>query len=133
MRRPSDGKLIGYNTDCEASITAIEDALRERGLPNGEAPLNSPLTGKQFVLVGAGGAGRALAFGARSRGAQLVIFDLDFGLKLLSGIGLSSSLGFQPMCVAHHPLGVVIFSSHWKSSVTCIYASHFSTPFLLMR
>ncbi|XP_019080266.1 bifunctional 3-dehydroquinate dehydratase/shikimate dehydrogenase, chloroplastic isoform X3 [Vitis vinifera] len=78
MRRPSDGKLIGYNTDCEASITAIEDALRERGLPNGEAPLNSPLTGKQFVLVGAGGAGRALAFGARSRGAQLVIFDLDF-------------------------------------------------------
>lgn len=27
VRRPSDGKLIGYNTDCEASITAIEDAL----------------------------------------------------------------------------------------------------------
>ena len=35
--------------------------------------------------------------------------------------------------MAHHPLGVVIFSSHWESSVTCIYASHFSTPFLLMR
>lgn len=28
VRRPSDGKLIGYNTDCEAGITAIEDALR---------------------------------------------------------------------------------------------------------
>lgn len=28
VRRPIDGKLIGYNTDCEASITAIEDALR---------------------------------------------------------------------------------------------------------
>ena len=28
VRRPNDGKLIGYNTDCEASITAIEDALR---------------------------------------------------------------------------------------------------------
>lgn len=28
IRRPSDGKLIGYNTDCEASITAIEDALK---------------------------------------------------------------------------------------------------------
>lgn len=27
IRRPSDGKLIGYNTDCEASITAIEDAI----------------------------------------------------------------------------------------------------------
>lgn len=28
IRRPTDGKLIGYNTDCEASITAIEDALK---------------------------------------------------------------------------------------------------------
>lgn len=28
IRRRTDGKLIGYNTDCEASITAIEDALK---------------------------------------------------------------------------------------------------------
>lgn len=28
IRRSSDGKLVGYNTDCEASITAIEDALK---------------------------------------------------------------------------------------------------------
>lgn len=28
VRRPKDGKLVGYNTDCEASITAIEDALK---------------------------------------------------------------------------------------------------------
>ena len=28
VRRPTDGKLIGYNTDCVASITAIEVALR---------------------------------------------------------------------------------------------------------
>lgn len=28
VRRPSDRKLIGYNTDCEAAITAIEDAMR---------------------------------------------------------------------------------------------------------
>ncbi|XP_062144759.1 bifunctional 3-dehydroquinate dehydratase/shikimate dehydrogenase, chloroplastic-like [Alnus glutinosa] len=78
VRRPSDGKLIGYNTDCEASITAIEDALKEQGCTNGEAPFSSPLAGKQFVLVGAGGAGRALAFGAKSRGARVLIFDIDF-------------------------------------------------------
>ncbi|KAF8394499.1 hypothetical protein HHK36_020709 [Tetracentron sinense] len=78
IRRPSDGKLIGYNTDCEASITAIEDALKARGGPNQESPLTSPLTGKLFVLVGAGGAGRALAFGAKSRGARVVIFDIDY-------------------------------------------------------
>lgn len=29
------------------------------------------------MLVGAGGAGRALAFGAQSRGARIVIFDID--------------------------------------------------------
>ena len=28
IRRHAGGKLVGYNTDCEASITAIEDALK---------------------------------------------------------------------------------------------------------
>ncbi|KAH9754555.1 Shikimate dehydrogenase [Citrus sinensis] len=78
IRRPSDGKLIGYNTDCEASITAIEDAIKERGYKNGTASFGSPLAGRMFVLAGAGGAGRALAFGAKSRGARVVIFDIDF-------------------------------------------------------
>ncbi|KAL8231857.1 hypothetical protein R6Q57_001635 [Mikania cordata] len=78
VKRHSDGKLIGYNTDCEASITAIEDALKARGLVNGEAFLPSPLTGKQFVLVGAGGAGRALSFGAKTRGARVIVFDIDY-------------------------------------------------------
>lgn len=32
IRRPSDGKWVGYNTDCEASITAIEDALERTGI-----------------------------------------------------------------------------------------------------
>lgn len=79
VRRQTDGKLVGYNTDCEASITAIEDALRAWGCTNGDASLPSPITGKQFVLVGAGGAGRALSFGAKNRGAHVVIFDIDFG------------------------------------------------------
>ncbi|KDP23587.1 hypothetical protein JCGZ_23420 [Jatropha curcas] len=78
VRRPSDGKLIGYNTDCEASITAIEDALKEQGYINGRTSFSSSLAGRQFVLVGAGGAGRALAFGAKSRGARIIIFDIDF-------------------------------------------------------
>jgi 3-dehydroquinate dehydratase/shikimate dehydrogenase len=32
-----------------------------------------PLQGKSFLVVGAGGAGRALAFGAASRGAKVLI------------------------------------------------------------
>ncbi|KAK6232818.1 hypothetical protein SCA6_002891 [Theobroma cacao] len=78
VRRPCDGKLIGYNTDCEAAITAIEDALKEKRCSSNEASSGTPLSGKLFVLVGAGGAGRALAFGAKSRGSRIVIFDIDF-------------------------------------------------------
>ncbi|XAR58488.1 3-dehydroquinate dehydratase [Bertholletia excelsa] len=78
VRRPTDGKLIGYNTDCESSLTAIEDALRERQVANGGEAHTSPICGKVFVLVGAGGAGRALAFGAKSRGARVVIFNRKY-------------------------------------------------------
>ena len=40
------------------------------------------------MLVGAGGAGRALAFGAKSRGARVVIFNRKFGKNLrLFGFG----------------------------------------------
>lgn len=79
VRRPSDGMLIGFNTDCEASITAIEDVLtiKVNGWKNGSTFHPSPLYGKQFVLVGAGGAGRALAFGAKMKGARIMIFDID--------------------------------------------------------
>ncbi|KAM3231479.1 bifunctional 3-dehydroquinate dehydratase/shikimate dehydrogenase, chloroplastic isoform X1 [Capsicum chacoense] len=87
IRRPSDSKLIGYNTDCEACVTAIEDALRvtfqgkifpERKKTHGHASNVSPIAGKLFVLVGAGGAGRAIAFGAKSRGARVVIFNRKY-------------------------------------------------------
>ncbi|XP_076883675.1 bifunctional 3-dehydroquinate dehydratase/shikimate dehydrogenase, chloroplastic-like [Bidens hawaiensis] len=78
VRRPSDGKLVGYNTDCDACITAIEDALRERQKSNGEVGNGSPIAGRLFVLVGAGGAGGALAFGAKSKGARVVIFNRNF-------------------------------------------------------
>ncbi|XP_031250929.1 bifunctional 3-dehydroquinate dehydratase/shikimate dehydrogenase, chloroplastic-like [Pistacia vera] len=78
IRRPIDQKLIGYNTDCDASISAIEDALREKQVSKGVASDTSPLAGKTFVLVGAGGAGRALAFGAKIKGARVVIFNRKY-------------------------------------------------------
>ncbi|CAN1199933.1 Bifunctional 3-dehydroquinate dehydratase/shikimate dehydrogenase, chloroplastic [Linum perenne] len=89
VRRAKDGKLVGYNTDCEASISAIEDALRvrEKGrvfrnrgyLEDNSSSCGGPLAGKTFVVIGAGGAGRALAFGARSRGVKrVVIFNRNF-------------------------------------------------------
>lgn len=46
VRRSSDGKLIGYNTDCEASITAIEDSIK-----GAEADNNVCLEKVAFVIV----------------------------------------------------------------------------------
>lgn len=69
--RGADGKLKGYNTDWSASISAIERTLvAKHGAPAGGA---SPLAGKKFVIIGAGGAARALAFGAASKGAHVVV------------------------------------------------------------
>lgn len=99
VRRSKDGKLIGYNTDCEASITAIEDALREKGCTSGDEFSVSPVNGKLFVLAGAGGAGRALAFGAKSRGARVTIFDIDFErAKSLANDVSGEAHHFEDLC-----------------------------------
>lgn len=44
---------------------------------------SSPLHGKLFVVIGAGGAGKALAYGAKEKGARVVIANRTFG-KLLN-------------------------------------------------
>ncbi|KAK6777577.1 hypothetical protein RDI58_024295 [Solanum bulbocastanum] len=109
IRRPCDGKLIGYNTDCEASITAIEDALKVNGPTNGAAFLPCTLARKMFVLVGAGGAGRALAFGAKSRGARIVIFDIDFDrAKALAAAVCGEALPFENLSSFQPEIGAIL-------------------------
>lgn len=70
--------VILTNTDLLIPM----NQLSEHGCDDGGVSLGSPLAGRLFVLVGAGGAGKALAFGARSRGAHIVIFDIDFGINI---------------------------------------------------
>ncbi len=60
-------KLFGTNTDLLAAISGIEEALAEKGDPG--------IDGKTAVLIGAGGAGRAIAFGLVDRGAELTIVN----------------------------------------------------------
>ncbi|KAL5712831.1 hypothetical protein ACHQM5_014959 [Ranunculus cassubicifolius] len=93
IRRPSDGKLIGYNTDYVGAITAIEDGLR--GSNKVENGTGSPLSGKVFVVIGAGGAGKALAYGAKAKGARVVIANRTYErakelAELVGGDALSS-------------------------------------------
>ncbi|THU61587.1 hypothetical protein C4D60_Mb07t24890 [Musa balbisiana] len=76
IRRPSDGKLIGYNTDYVGAISAIEDGIR--GSQGVGKETDSPLAGKVFVIIGAGGAGKALAYGAKEKGAKVVIANRTY-------------------------------------------------------
>ncbi|KAJ6430933.1 hypothetical protein OIU84_018441 [Salix udensis] len=76
IRRQSDGKLFGYNTDYVGAISAIEDGLRAS--QNVSNTVGSPLAGKLFIVIGAGGAGKALAYGAKEKGARVVIANRTY-------------------------------------------------------
>ncbi|KAF3609855.1 hypothetical protein DY000_02051320 [Brassica cretica] len=90
FRRQSDGKLMGYNTDCIGSISAIEDGLRSSSHPSSvRCTSASPLAGKTVVVIGAGGAGKAVAYGAKVKGAKVVIANRTYerALEVAEAIG----------------------------------------------
>jgi len=45
-------------------------------------PTTSPLAGRRLVVIGAGGAGKALAYSAKEKGAIVVIANRTFGMHL---------------------------------------------------
>jgi 3-dehydroquinate dehydratase/shikimate dehydrogenase len=50
---------------------------------NGTNPAaGSPLEGKLFVVMGAGGAGKSLAYGAAQKGARVVVANRTYGNNL---------------------------------------------------
>jgi len=62
---------LGYNTDCQSAMDSLEQAL------GGAGPQHSPLKGKTVLMLGAGGVGKAIAFGLVQRGANVVLADGD--------------------------------------------------------
>lgn len=52
------GRLIGYNTDCQAAVAPL--------IPMG-------IKGKTICIIGAGGAGKAVAHGIAKQGGQIII------------------------------------------------------------
>jgi shikimate dehydrogenase len=54
-----EGKLIGYNTDCNGALGALEERIH--------------LEGKKVLLLGAGGAARAIGFGLKERDCRLIV------------------------------------------------------------
>lgn len=49
------------------------------GDPSSVPSSSSPLAGKTVVVIGAGGAGKALAYGAKEKGAKVVIANRTYG------------------------------------------------------
>jgi len=75
-----DGKLIGFNTDAPAAVEAIASGL------GGDI---RSLSGKRVVLLGAGGAARAIAFALKEAGSRVVIVNrtVEKGKRLAEETG----------------------------------------------
>lgn len=63
LYRDQQGAWHSDNTDCQAALEALQTVLREE----------ETLEGKRVLLLGAGGAARALGFGLLHAGAALVV------------------------------------------------------------
>ena len=70
------GKLIGHNTDHFGALKALEEKVN--------------LSGKKVMLLGAGGAARAIAYGLKERDCAVTIFNRS----LKRGVRLAKKLGY---------------------------------------
>ncbi|XVF62678.1 hypothetical protein PTKIN_Ptkin09bG0027500 [Pterospermum kingtungense] len=107
IRSQNDGKLSGYNTDYVGAISAIEDGLRAKYNISGAS--GSSLAGKLFVVVGAGGAGKALAYGAKQKGAKVVIVNRTYerARELADMIG-GNALSLADLAHFHPEEGMIL-------------------------
>lgn len=71
-----NGRLIGYNSDFIGAVRALQEA--------------TDLNGQKLALLGAGGAARAVAYGAKQAGAQVTIFNrsAERGKALAQDLGV---------------------------------------------
>jgi len=69
------GKLTGYNTDCLGAVQALKQV--------------SEIRDKRVLMIGAGGAARAIGFGIRSEGGRLSIVNIleEEGRSLARDLG----------------------------------------------
>ena len=80
------GQRVGYNTDYIASIGGIEIAMGGNILD-----VESVLKNKKTLVLGSGGAGKALAYGLVHRDAMVTVTDIDAS----RAVELSKHLGCE--------------------------------------
>lgn len=81
-------RAYGYNTDCEAAVESLSTTLEQHEpSENGK-----PLRDKTVLVLGAGGAARAVGFGMHDAGAKVFICARDYrkATSLASHLGCKS-------------------------------------------
>jgi shikimate dehydrogenase len=58
-----NGRLTGYNTDCQGAVTALQAKINPKG--------------QHVLILGAGGASRAIAYGIIQAGGRVTLTDVD--------------------------------------------------------
>jgi shikimate dehydrogenase len=101
-------KLIGRNTDWSGAVGALEEKIN--------------LQGKKVLLLGAGGAARAIAFGLKERGCRVFIANRspEKGQKLAEAMGLT----YLPPGAIKDPDFQVIINATSRG----MYPQHLETP-----
>ncbi|MCG8583182.1 MAG: shikimate dehydrogenase, partial [Pirellulales bacterium] len=83
--------MVGYNTDYRAAMISLERAL------DVDRESSEPLQGKTALVLGAGGAAKAIVYGLKQRGAEVLITNRtreraqqiadNFGAKVVDWVG----------------------------------------------
>jgi shikimate dehydrogenase len=89
------GRLVGYNTDWRGALEALEEEV--------------DLKGKKVLLLGAGGAARAIGFGLKEKGSQVIISNRspDKANELAKDLGFV----YQPLLSIKEPKIEVIINA----------------------
>lgn len=89
------GRLVGYNTDWRGALEALEEEV--------------DLKGKKVLLLGAGGAARAIGFGLKEKGSQVIISNRspDKANELAKDLGFV----YQPLLSINEPKIDVIINA----------------------
>ena len=84
-----NGHLTGYNTDWIGAMRAIEE--------------KTDIAGKRSIVIGAGGAARAIVYGLVKRGSQVTIYNrtADKGQRLAEDFGVEFGGGLDALSSAH--------------------------------
>jgi glutamate dehydrogenase/leucine dehydrogenase len=76
-------QAMKYSVQLLLGGQVLTDQLFLYAASNGASRVSgSPLAGKLFVVMGAGGAGKALAFGGKEKGARVVVANRSYGENL---------------------------------------------------